>query len=170
MTNSSDDQRAAREHTRKLLEIYRNKLDIESEQREQLGPQAPSSLILSIQQLETNIAMLEPLAPEPEDEPSKAVERQVRRHVGDDYYVLYRQGVKANERITKVEGTVVTLQTEHNAAQLERIAIRSAMENIRDQFTLEKGDRRTGQLLNRWLLIAAVALLLFQVGHTFGWW
>jgi hypothetical protein len=141
-----------REHARQLLKLKRQRLFYREEQANRLGDSADPSVAMDIAQLRIDIAALNEVVNAPE--PSEDVKETIDRHLlGDNLRFLFLQVVQFGERLTRVERQTEDNAAAHHAAQLDRLAVKAALER-------NDVERRRGQLLNRALLFSVLAIAI----------
>ena len=139
-------------HAERLLYEHRRRLRALEIRRARAGDSADPAIDTQIEDARRDVAVLEALL---ETSVSDDVRDTIRRNTeGDfDFTMLFLQGVKQNERITKIEEKVETVVQSQSAAQLWRIDVTDRLEN---------GDqaRVYGQQRNFRIAIGNLALLL----------
>jgi hypothetical protein len=146
---SSDD----RAHAERLLYEHRRRLKALELRKVRAGDSADPSLDTQIEDTRRDVSVLEALL---ETSVSDDVRDTIRRNTeGDfDFTMLFLQGVKQNERITKIEEKVEVVVQAQNSAQLWRL-------DIADRLETSDRARIHGQRRNFRISLGNIALILF---------
>lgn len=141
-----------RAHAERLLYEHRRRLKSLELRKVRAGDSADPSLDTQIEDERRDVSVLEALLESPV---SDDVRDTIRRNTeGDfDFTMLFLQGVKQNERITKIEEKVETFVQGQTAAQLWRLDIAGRLES-------SDKARVRGQKRNFRISIGNLALLL----------
>lgn len=144
-----------RAHAERLLYEHRRRLKALELRKVRAGDSADPSLDTQIEDERRDVSVLEALLESPV---SDDVRDTIRRNTeGDfDFTMLFLQGVKQNERITKIEEKVETVMQGQGAAQLWRL-------NIAEHLEASDAARVAGQKRNFRISIGNLTLLLLLV-------
>lgn len=142
-----------RAHAERLLYEHRRRLKALELRKVRAGDSVDPSIDTQIEDERRDVAVLEALLESPV---SDDVRDTIRRNTeGDfDFTMLFLQGVKQNERITKIEEKVETVMQGQGAAQLWRLDIAERLES-------SDKARIHGQRRNFRISIGNIALILF---------
>jgi hypothetical protein len=161
---SSDD----RAHAERLLYEHRRRLKALELRKVRSGDSADPAIDTQIEDERRDVSVLEALLETPV---SDDVRDTIRRNTeGDfDFTMLFLQGVRQNERITKIEEKVERIEgqndqivTSQAAAQLWRIDIAGHLENS-DRARVH-GQRRNFRIsIGNLVLLLALALMVWVV-------
>jgi hypothetical protein len=140
-----------RAHAERLLYEHRRRLRALELRKVRAGDSADPSIDTQIEDSRRDVSVLEALL---EASVSDDVRDTIRRNTeGDfDFTMLFLQGVKQNERITKIEEKVETMVQAQGAAQLWRL-------DIADHLRISDEQRVWGQKRNFRLAVASLSLL-----------
>jgi hypothetical protein len=141
-----------RAHAERLLYEHRRRLKALELRKVRAGDSADPSIDTQIEDSRRDVSVLEALL---EASVSDDVRDTIRRNTeGDfDFTMLFLQGVKQNERITKIEEKVETVVQAQGAAQLWRL-------DIADHLRVSDAQRVYGQKRNFRLALGNLALIL----------
>ena len=144
-----------RAHAERLLYEHRRRLRALELRKVRAGDSIDPSVDTQIEDTRRNVSVLEALL---EASVSDDVRDTIRRNTeGDfDFTMLFLQGVKQNERITKVEEKIETVVQAQGAAQLWRL-------DVSDRLARTEQARKHGQKRNFRISIGNLTLLLLLV-------
>jgi len=150
-----------RSHAERLLYEHRRRLKALELRKVRAGDSADPSIDTQIEDSRRDVAVLEALL---EASVSDDVRDTIRRNTeGDfDFTMLFLQGVKQNERITKIEEKVEVVVQAQNAAQLWRLDIAGRLEQ-------SDAARVHGQRRNLAISLGTLALLILAVALLVWW-
>lgn len=149
-----------REHAEGLRHDYARRLRVRERQLARLGDTADPSIEVEIAQLRLNIEALDVLL---DVTPDEAVQEVAGRMLEDNTRFLFTQAVKTNQRLAKVEERVDMVATQQHSAQLERLAVRGAVESLELRQAADDLAAVSGRRRNFILLVTAL-ILLFIIG------
>jgi hypothetical protein len=140
-----------RAHAERLLYEHRRRLKALELRKVRAGDSADPSIDTQIEDSRRDVSVLEALL---EASVSDDVRDTIRRNTeGDfDFTMLFLQGVKQNERITKIEEKVQTVVQQQSAAQLWRLDMSERMDD-------SDKARKHGQRRNLRIAIIDLALI-----------